>query len=115
MILSGVRYLGGVGLYIGAQIALVRSMHHAGRTKEARTWRARCVGFHFVILQVCALGALLGAIVFPIAGALGGVHKTRDELVVLGVRTGGFFFLVWAPGLALVRMFIRAARARAQP
>jgi len=114
-VLSGIRWLGGLGLYLGAQIALVRVLRHTGKSEAARAWSARCVGFHFVVLQICALGALLGAIVFPLAGGLGGTHKTRDELIVLGVRTGGFFFMVWAPGVALVRMFIRAAAARNQP
>lgn len=115
-VFTGIRWLGGLGLYLGVQIALVRVLRHVGQTEAARAWRARCVGFHFVVLQVCALGALLGAIVFPIAGALGGAYKTRDELIVLGTRTGGFFFMVWAPGVALVRMFIRAAaRKRLHP
>ena len=78
----------------------------------AKLWAARSGGFFFTVLGICALGALLGAIVFPVAGRLGGAHKTRDELIVLGVKTGGFFFMVWAPGVALVRMVIRAASAR---
>ncbi len=80
--------------------------------RTARRWAALVGGFFFTVLGLCALGALFGAIVFPIAGALAGAHKTRDELIVLGARTGGFFFLVWAPGLALVRMFMRTAAAR---
>ena len=81
----------------------------------ARRWAALAGGFLFTVLGLCALGALLGAIVFPVVGTLGGAHKTRDELIVLGARTGGFFFLVWAPGAALVRMFMRAASARGRP
>jgi hypothetical protein len=64
------------------------------------------------VLGVCALGALLGAITFPIAGGLGGSMKSRDELIVFGAKTGGFFFMVWAPGVALVREFVRAGKKR---
>jgi hypothetical protein len=75
-----------------------------------KLWSARLGGFLFTVLGLCALGALLGAILFPLVGPLGGAVKTRDELIVLGARTGGFFFMVWAPGIALVRMFMRATK-----
>lgn len=75
-------------------------------------WARRTGGFFLTVLGLCALGALLGALVFPIAGGLGGSMKTRDELIVVGARTGGFFFMVWAPGVALVREFVRAGKKR---
>jgi len=73
-------------------------------------WARRLGGFLLTILGLCALGALLGAIAFPLAGGLGGSEKTRDELLVVGARTGGFYFMVWAPGVALVREFVRAGK-----
>lgn len=112
LVLMGARYLGGVGLYVGACAAAIRACRHSRGAAEARAWRARCLGFHFVVLQICALGGLLGAIVFPVVGTLAGAHKSVSELIVLGTKTGGFFFLVWAPGAALVRMFMRAAREK---
>jgi hypothetical protein len=75
-------------------------------------WAARVGGFFLTVLELCALGALLGAIVFPIVGRLGGSHKTHAELLVVGVKSGAFIFMVWAPGAALVREFIRGAKAR---
>jgi len=71
-------------------------------------------GFLFTVLEMCALGALLGAVLFPLFGGLGGAHKTTAELIVFGAKTGGFYFMVWAPGVALVREFIRGAKLRAQ-
>lgn len=82
------------------------------KQETIRLWSRRAGGFFLTILGVCALGALLGAIAFPIAGGLGGSMKTRDELIVIGAKTGGFFFMVWAPGIALVREFVRAGRKR---
>ena len=79
-----------------------------------RTAARRAGGFLLTVLGLCALGALLGALVFPLVGPVDGTLKTREELVVLGARTGGFFFMVWAPGLALVREFWRAGRERRQ-
>jgi hypothetical protein len=34
------------------------------------------------------------------------------ELVTLGIKSGGFYFLVWAPGAALVREFWRAGHPK---
>lgn len=75
-------------------------------------WARRVGGFFITVLGICALGALLGSVVFPIAGGLGGSAKTRDELIVAGAKLGGFFFMVWAPGVALVREFVRAGKKR---
>ncbi len=110
--LLGIQYLGGLGLYVGLHLALLRSLRRAKRFTEARCWRIRFAGFYLSVLGICALGALLGAVVFPIAGGLGASAKTRDELVVAGAKLGGFFFLVWAPGVALVREFVRAGKKR---
>lgn len=85
------------------------------RAPFATIWAGRIAGFFFTIFELCALGALLGAIIFPLVGPWGGLHKSRDEMILLGARTGGFFFLVWAPGVALVRAFMRAATLRRRP
>ena len=77
-------------------------------------WAARAGGFLFTVIGIVALGALLGAIIFPLVGRLIGSHKTTAELVVFGARTLGFYFFVWAPGIALVREFMRAAAARSR-
>lgn len=79
-----------------------------------RLWARRVGGFIFTVVELCALGGLLGAILFPLVGRLGGAHQTFPELVVLGARSGSFFFLVWAPGAALVREFMRSARSGSQ-
>lgn len=75
-------------------------------------WARRTGGFFITALGICALGALLGAVAFQLVGGLGGAMKTRDELIVAGAKTGGFFFMVWAPGIALVREFFRAGKKR---
>jgi hypothetical protein len=80
--------------------------------ERARFWLHRVAGFFLTVLGLCALGGLLGALVFPLAGHFGGSRKPYEELVVIGAKSGGFIFMVWAPGAALVREFIRGARAR---
>lgn len=81
-------------------------------SEQAKVWAERVGVFFFTVLEICALGALLGAVLFPLFGRLGGAHKTTAELIVFGAKTGGFYFMVWAPGVALVRVFMRAAAAK---
>lgn len=63
---------------------------------------------------IIAMGAALGAIVFPAVGLIFDTGKTAKELVVTGSRTLGFFFMVWAPGIALVLTVKRAYEQRRQ-
>lgn len=79
---------------------------------RAKFWLHRIGGFFLTVLGLCALGGLLGAVVFPLAGRWGGSTKTHAELVVFGAKSGAFYFMVWAPGAALVREFMRGAQAR---
>ncbi len=80
------------------------------KPQTIQLWARRVGGFFLTVLGLCALGSLLGAVAFPLVGGLGGSTKTREELIVAGARTGGFFFMVWAPGVALVREFVRAGK-----
>lgn len=79
-------------------------------SERAKFWVRRIGGFFLTVLGLCAVGGLLGALIFPIAGRWGGSHKTYEELVIVGVKSGSFIFMVWAPGAALVREFIRGAK-----
>ena len=81
--------------------------------ERTKFWLNRVGGFVLTVVGLCALGGLLGALVFPLAGHFGGSQKTQAELVVAGAKSGGFIFMVWAPGAALVREFIRGAKERA--
>lgn len=81
-------------------------------SKRANFWAARVGGFFLTVVGLCALGGLLGALVFPLAGHWGGSQKSYSELVVVGAKSGSFIFMVWAPGAALVREFMRGAKAR---
>ena len=79
---------------------------------RAKFWSRRAGGFFLTILALCALGGLLGELIFPLAGRCGGSEKTYAELVVAGVKSGAFICMVWAPGVALVREFMRGAKER---
>lgn len=79
---------------------------------DLRFWARRLLGFLLTVVGLCATGGLLGGLIFPLAGRWGGSHKTLEELVVAGVKSGAFICMVWAPGAALVREFMRGARER---
>ena len=80
--------------------------------ERARFWLQRTGGFFLTILGLCALGGLLGALLFPLAGRLGGSRKNHDEILVAGVKSRALIIMVWAPGAALVRDFMGGATAR---
>jgi hypothetical protein len=53
-------------------------------------------------IGVTALGAVVGAIVFPLVGLIWDTPYTPSELVMNGIKILGFFFGIWAPGIGLV-------------
>ena len=61
-------------------------------------------GTHFLVYTAgfIALGALLGALLFPLAGLLLGMDLTISQMIVNGARDGGFYFCMWGPGLAFL-------------
>lgn len=63
----------------------------------------------FVALTV-ACGALVGAILFPLSGLVFGDSRPVAALIWAGMKTFGFWALVWAPGISIVLVFVRAAR-----
>lgn len=65
-----------------------------------------------VVYTVCfaAAGALTGVVAFVVVGTLAGMDYTATEMAASGLRNGGFFMLMWAPGLAMVLCMIQARR-----
>ncbi|MDD2765829.1 MAG: hypothetical protein PHE83_17850 [Opitutaceae bacterium] len=68
--------------------------------------------FLFWVALLVAAGALLGALLFPLAGLLFRTGDTPWQLVQNGARIGGFYFLIWAPGTAVVLCVMRSYRRR---
>lgn len=70
------------------------------------------VYFLVVAGSIVTAGIVLGAIVFPAVGWVFDAGKTMKELAIMGSRTLGFFFMIWAPGIALVLTVKRAYEQR---
>jgi len=68
--------------------------------------------FLFWLAAIVAAGALLGALLFPLAGLCFRTGLTPAQLVRNGARIGGFYCLLWAPGTAVVLGVMRAYRRR---
>ena len=68
--------------------------------------------FLFWVAVIVGTGALLGAVLFPLTGWFFHTGYTPWQLVLNGGRTGGFYFLLWAPGTAVVLCVMRAYRRR---
>ena len=61
-----------------------------------------------LVLGICSAGALVGAVLYPVAGTLLGMDLPPARMLVNGLKDGGFYALIWAPGLALVICIMRA-------
>ena len=68
--------------------------------------------FLLFTVEISAIGALTGGVLFPLVGMLIDAERGWAELTMLGIRNIGFWFFIWAPGIALVRCVMRAYRER---
>jgi hypothetical protein len=64
------------------------------------------------IIGIVLLGTVLGMICFPLGGLIVGAQRTSLELFVRGARFGSFWFLIWAPAIALTACVMRAYRRK---
>lgn len=78
--------------------------------KATRThWSVYAVS---VILVTALIGAVLGAVTFPLVGLVVDTGYSLGKLALNGMRILGFYFGIWAPGLALVLTVKREYEAR---
>ncbi len=69
--------------------------------------------YFFVIVSViAATGAVLGVIAFVMFGLVTGADFSTGELAIGGAKTLGFYFTLWAPGIAIVLCVKRAYEER---
>ena len=64
------------------------------------------------ILAICLVGVVLGATIFPLVGVFFDTGYESRELALNGIRILGFYFSIWAPGVALVLTVKREYEAR---
>jgi len=64
------------------------------------------------ILGIVLLGTILGMIFFPLGGLIVGAKRTSMELLIRGARFGSFYFLIWAPAVAIAACVMRAYRQK---
>jgi hypothetical protein len=82
-----------------------------GRTRRVLRW----VGWGvFFTIEGTAVGALLGAVTFPLVAWMIEAERSTAEFVLLGARNLGFWFFIWSPGVALVRCVMRWQAEREQ-
>ena len=60
------------------------------------------VYFLIITVGIIVLGAVFGAFAFVLFGLVTGAQFTLAELARNGAQTLGFYFMLWAPGIALV-------------
>ncbi|MGH8018180.1 MAG: hypothetical protein ACREIA_07795 [Opitutaceae bacterium] len=69
---------------------------------------------YFLVLTfgIIAAGGILGAITFPLVGALVGAEGTASQQAMSGARQLAFLAMIWAPGCGVVLCFHRIYRDR---
>ena len=71
--------------------------------------------FLVIVLAIATLGAVLGALAFVLFGVVTGADFSTRELAINGMKTLGFYFTLWAPGIAIVLCVKRAYEQRRRP
>jgi hypothetical protein len=51
-------------------------------------------------------------IAFPLGGLLLDAERTPYQLLIRGARFGSFYFLIWAPAIAITACVMRAYRQK---
>jgi hypothetical protein len=69
--------------------------------------------FLLITSVITLAGALAGAALFVSIGTLIDMDLSTAELLRNGLFDGGFLALIWAPGAAIVLLFVHAHRKRA--
>jgi hypothetical protein len=64
------------------------------------------------IMGLVGIGTILGMIFFPLGGLVVGAKRSSAELLVRGARFGSFYFLIWAPAIAIAACVMRAYRRK---
>lgn len=84
----------------------------ATRWKRALYW----AGFwHAVVVTFILGGALAGGVLFVVVGSIAGMEAGIGDLFRSGLWNGGFYLLIWAPGIAIILCVIRARNAAVEP
>ncbi|MFA6287214.1 MAG: hypothetical protein WC661_07475 [Opitutaceae bacterium] len=68
--------------------------------------------FLVITAMIASLGAVFGAVAFPLFGWVTGADFPLDRLALKGAKTLGFYFTLWAPGIAIVLCVKRAYEQR---
>lgn len=61
-----------------------------------------------LVLVIVGIGAALGSLAYPFFGTLLGMDLSLREFFLNGVKDGGFYALIWAPGISLVACIMAA-------
>jgi hypothetical protein len=64
--------------------------------------------WHFIVICFISGGAVIGSLLFVSIGSLAGMDYSAVEMLKYGARDGGFYLLIWSPGIAMVLCFMKA-------
>jgi hypothetical protein len=104
-------YLLVIGLGVAAVILYARrqtSLSAQGLSVRCWRWIGR---WHLLVGAITTGGAVAGCLLFVVIGSLAQLDYSLAELARNGLSDGGFYALIWAPGISLVICVMQAYRA----
>jgi len=70
-------------------------------------WRS-IARWHAWTAGITATGSVVGSLLFLLVGTVAGMELSARQLLVNGLRDGGFYAFIWAPGCAMVLCLMHA-------
>ncbi|MDX2187380.1 MAG: dihydrofolate reductase family protein [Opitutaceae bacterium] len=88
-------------------VRYVRGTAEAPKRQRVSFW-SHVACFLAWVFGLIAIGGLAGAILFPLFGPFFGAELPGPKLMLAGLKFGSFYFMIWAPGVAIVATVMRA-------
>jgi hypothetical protein len=71
-------------------------------------WLGWCAVWSLLVVAIVAAGAIAGSVLYPLVGTLLQMELSVREMFINGVFDGGFYALIWAPGVSFVACIMGA-------
>lgn len=71
-------------------------------------WAGWCAGWFLLLGVIVAAGAMAGSVLYPLVGSLLRMDLSVPDMFLNGVFDGGFYALIWAPGISFVACLMGA-------
>lgn len=108
-------YLLGLACLMLVAILFVRTQTTVAVKQVMQSAYAWLLFWHVCVMAIVAVGAFIGGLLFPLVGSLARLDYSLWVMIRRGLLDGGFYALVWGPGIGFVVCAIRAKKMGMHP